>query len=327
MELFSELRTLKQELAFIGPDDLVKVIVAAGAGVGEAEMGFLQRERKIYQIVQVGGEPPIPLRKVRPVADWAQLLPFLRELQAGDELFLPSSTILLADEDTKLLNKYRLNFHCATKFGCRRQAKRDFLVLARHLFPGSGAEISRFEEEYDLSVEGEARARMALGWAFREGFFWKMVDQVARNTTDPKRMAYVRLALRDLHEAVTLEWRRTPYSKKEVYIVVDITEEERRKLAKAEGRFLLFTSFVKGYTAASEKEANAQKKLRPHAFIFTVMPNSRPIEPALDFGFALAPPDPTVPTSSLSRRPNVLVNIYNVFQVRAMAANNRNGEL
>ena len=102
--------------------------------------------------------------------------------------------------------------------------------------------------------------------------------------------------------------------------MVDISEEERKKLAKSEGKFLLFTSFIKGYTAESEKAAKAQMKQRPNSFIFVVIPNNRPIEYSLDFGLAVAALDPNDPS-----RPNVILNIYNVLQVQAIAANNRNG--
>lgn len=71
--------------------------------------------------------------------------------------------------------------------------------------------------------------------------------------------------------------------------MVDISEEEKKKLAKTEGKFLLFTSFVKGYTLEYEKVAKAQIKNRPNSFIFVVVPNNRPMEASLDFGLAVAP--------------------------------------
>jgi hypothetical protein len=109
-------------------------------------MEFLQREQRVYQIVLVGdGDPPVPLRKIKPVASWHLLLAFLRELLSRDPLEINSSTLLLVDEDTKILNKYRLNFHCATRFHSRRQAKQDFITLAKHLFPEQALEISKFE--------------------------------------------------------------------------------------------------------------------------------------------------------------------------------------
>jgi hypothetical protein len=67
---------------------------------------------------------------------------------------------------------------------------------------------------------------MVLHWAFKEeGFFWRIIDNVTRNTTDPKRMAYVRLALKDLHETITLFYKTIPHYREAIYVVVDITEE------------------------------------------------------------------------------------------------------
>lgn len=56
-------------------------------------------------------------------------------------------------------------------------------------------------------------------------------------------------------------------------------------MEKSQGKFILFTSFVKAYS--NEKEANAQLKLRPQAFKFTVLPNRSKLEPTLDFGFII----------------------------------------
>jgi hypothetical protein len=66
---------------------------------------------------------------------------------------------------------------------------------------------------------------MVLDWALGDSFYWRLVDEITRNTTDPKRLAYVRLALKDIHEAIAFEWSRNPQYKLIVYIVVDITEE------------------------------------------------------------------------------------------------------
>jgi hypothetical protein len=48
---------------------------------------------------------------------------------------VPSSTILLVDEDIKLLNKYRLNFHCTTKYFSRYQAKAQLSLFGEQSLP------------------------------------------------------------------------------------------------------------------------------------------------------------------------------------------------
>ena len=82
---------------------------------------------------------------------------------------------------------------------------------------------------------------------------------------------------------------------------MDITEEELAKLANSQGKNLLFTSFVKGFT--SQREANIEIKNRQNAFKFRVMPNRFKLEPSVDFGFAF----------NEGCKPNVIFNIYNVF--------------
>lgn len=45
------------------------------------------------------------------------LISLLNSLEEKDSLDIPSSNLLLLnDQDTKLVNKYRLNYHCNTHF-------------------------------------------------------------------------------------------------------------------------------------------------------------------------------------------------------------------
>lgn len=43
---------------------------------------------------------------------------------------------------------------------------------------------------------------MVFDWLFRDSFLWELVSTLTRNTTDPKRLAYVRLALKDFYESI-----------------------------------------------------------------------------------------------------------------------------
>lgn len=54
---------------------------------------------------------------------------------------------------------------------------------------------------------------MVFDWVFKDSFYWKMVDTIARNTNDPKQIAYIRLALKDMHEAVLYQWKEKAYYK------------------------------------------------------------------------------------------------------------------
>lgn len=43
---------------------------------------------------------------------------------------------------------------------------------------------------------------MVLSWVFANNFYWDLVNQLTRNTNDPKRLAYLRLPIKDMHEAI-----------------------------------------------------------------------------------------------------------------------------
>lgn len=40
---------------------------------------------------------------------------------------------------------------------------------------------------------------MVLSWAFKDSFYWELVSKLTHSTTDPKRLAYTRLALKDIY--------------------------------------------------------------------------------------------------------------------------------
>lgn len=65
---------------------------------------------------------------------------------------------------------------------------------------------------------------MVLNWIFKEGFYWDMVNLVTRNSTDPKQLAYVRLALKDIYETIFSRFKKQKLYE-DIYVVVDITEE------------------------------------------------------------------------------------------------------
>ena len=53
----------------------------------------------------------------------------------------PSNVLFTIDQDTKTLNRYRLNYHCNTLYGDRKSAKDDFIKLAKKLYPDQIATI------------------------------------------------------------------------------------------------------------------------------------------------------------------------------------------
>ena len=156
----------------------------------------------------------------------------LNELEEKDSLEIPANNVLLMiDQDTKILNKYRLNYHCNTHSQLSTSAKKDFLELARALLPQKQAEITQFDSEYEQGLAGEKRREVVLEWAFRDSFYWDLLYGLTRNTTDPKRLAYLRLPVKDLYECISEEYRAKKLYEP-FYILTEINEAERIKLGQ-----------------------------------------------------------------------------------------------
>lgn len=64
---------------------------------------------------------------------------------------------------------------------------------------------------------------MVLKWVFRKCFYWDMVNQISRNTNDPKRLAYLRLGIKDIYETIAAEYRANKLYDM-FYIVIELTE-------------------------------------------------------------------------------------------------------
>ena len=63
----------------------------------------------------------------------------------------------MIDEDTNLMNKYRLNYFCLTNQINKTQAKEEFCNLAEKFYPEKKKEIMEFKEKYNMSLSGEER--------------------------------------------------------------------------------------------------------------------------------------------------------------------------
>lgn len=50
-----------------------------------------------------------------------------------------------------------------------------------------------------------------------------MVNQISRNTNDPKRLAYLRLGIKDIYETIAAEYRANKLYDM-FYIVIELTE-------------------------------------------------------------------------------------------------------
>ena len=207
IDTFPSVATLKQEMSFVNRTEIVKVIFSDG--LPQSDLEYLQNEPKISQLI--GFSTNVQGNKIAGNANNAtELVSLLNSLEEKDKLEIPASNMLFTiDQDTKILNKYRLNYHCNSIYNDRASAKADFILLARKLYPEQKQVIDQFEKEYDLTLQGEEKRKMVLDWVFKNNFYFEMVNQLTRNSTDPKRIAYVRLGIKDIYESIQAEYRAT----------------------------------------------------------------------------------------------------------------------
>ena len=108
----------------------------------------------------------------------------------------------MLDEDRKLLNRYRLNYFCFTSKQLKSKSKEDFVRLAKALTPDQTDKITKFENEYSLTFTGNEAHAQTLQWSFDESFYWHLIEALPKATTDPKKIAYLRLPFIDLFQAI-----------------------------------------------------------------------------------------------------------------------------
>ena len=84
-----------------------------------------------------------------------KMIEVLKEFEQHDNLDVdPCSLLCMIEEDRKLLNKYRLNYFCITAPHNRPASKEDFINLSRHLLPNQEDNISIFENQYNIELQG-----------------------------------------------------------------------------------------------------------------------------------------------------------------------------
>jgi hypothetical protein len=149
-----------------------------------------------------------------------------------------------------------------------------------------------------------------------------LIENLPKATVDPKKLAYLRFAFTDLYHAIFTkhkEMAKTQKIPEELYIVVQLSPEEIEKIQDEEllNNFLIFTSFIKGYT----KKADAIKEFKEseRSFLFEINFSKRPRFDELDFGFFI--------NEDKTLKKNVIFNIYNFFQLENLEVGKRSGTL
>jgi hypothetical protein len=130
----------------------------------------------------------------------------------------------MTQEDTNVLNKYRLNYACLCKNHSQNQAKKDFVKLAKKMFAEDMDAINEFETNFKVNIPEQQANEQVLQWAFRKSFFWDMLDTIPKSTTDPKRLAYLRMPFRDLYRAIRSQYAKLEKRPLKLYIVSNINK-------------------------------------------------------------------------------------------------------
>jgi len=108
---------------------------------------------------------------------------------------LPAFAPIFNDADTSDIRHLHFSLHGLKDFRNRRQAKQDFLTLARAIRTDKG-NIVEFENHYSAYD-----TRIIVNWYTRESFFYKILNNCLRIAT-ASSILYCRLALNDVERAI-----------------------------------------------------------------------------------------------------------------------------
>ena len=61
----------------------------------------------------------------------------------------------MVEDDTNIMNKYRINFYSLTCQYSVKWAKTDFYNFAKKLYPTNIKDLEEFKNEYQINVTGE----------------------------------------------------------------------------------------------------------------------------------------------------------------------------
>lgn len=79
--------------------------------------------------------------------------------------------LFMVEDDTNLMNRYRINFYSLTCRSSAQAAKKDFSNFIRKLYEKNADRLPEFESNYKLGLSSEERMEQALTWMSREPFF------------------------------------------------------------------------------------------------------------------------------------------------------------
>lgn len=79
-------------------------------------------------------------------------------------------------------------------------------------------------------MDPQSRKKQVLDWAFKDSFYWNLIDNLPKVTTDPRKLAYLRLPVKDTYEAILSGYRENKKRPESLHIVIELSENEIQNL-------------------------------------------------------------------------------------------------
>lgn len=169
----------------------------------------------------------------------------------------------------------------------------------------------RFDENYEKlrnSITKSSSGKDALIKFFREHFVGtesvliSEVNKLLRCTFNPTKLAYLRLIISDLFNAIKDAYKEVYSQQTSFTAVVSFNEEEQKRLSASVGRFITLTHFVK----ASSEEPSSLAQLKESEIIVKLKVPAKKAAVQCCNGY-------------LANGAKVLLNLGNFFRVDSFA--------
>jgi len=211
----------------------------------------------------------------------------------------PSFVSIFDDWDKSNINKVHYYLRCFPNFRNRKQAKKDFINLAKRIYQSK--KLFEFEKEYS-----EYQREQILQWYAEESPVYKLINNCLRISTSDS-VLYCRLILKDLERAIREEHQHeTKRFSGVVYRGAYISDDEFAKLGRNIGKEIEMCGFL----STSKSQATAINFLNldlAKKVLITILVPDLPLSELDEQGFA--------DLSKFSKEEEILFNVRSRFEV------------
>ena len=116
----------------------------------------------------------------------------------------------MIEDDTNLMNKYRINFYSLTCKHHAEAAKVDFIKFAKKIYPEQKQAIQDFEGDYKVNLPPEESVQQSLNWLAKNDFFLESTQALPKITADPKKLGYLRFPFKEISDAIMMNYKKKP---------------------------------------------------------------------------------------------------------------------